>query len=116
MALIFSAENAYSKIQLLEDIMLKINPTQNTQTNTKLETKKRNKTFNTNEASLLKRIHEENEKLNKLIKEQSYGPIIWDGTRKIETTKTLKGLLLNSIVSTNLESPLLVQVFRDQGI
>ena len=116
MALIFSAENAYSKIQLLEDIMLKINPGQNTQTNTKLQTKKRNKTFNTNEASLLKRIHEENEKLNKLIKEQSYGPIIWDVTRKIETTKTLKGLLLNSVVSTNLESPLLVQVFRDQGL
>lgn len=67
------------------------------------------------EANILKKIHEENEKLNKLIENQTYAPVIWDCSTKIETTKTIKGLLLNSVVSTNLESPLLVQVFRDQG-
>ena len=68
------------------------------------------------ERSILKKIHEENEKLNKLIENHTYAPIIWDGSKKIETTKTIRGLLLNSVVSTNLESPLLVQVFRDQGL
>jgi hypothetical protein len=68
------------------------------------------------EANILKKIHEENEKLNKLIENQTYAPVIWDGSTKIETTKTIRGLLLNSVVSTNLESPLLIQVFRDQGL
>lgn len=112
LALIFRATNSYSKITLRESNMTKVN-----------SIAQRPKAFHKSnkqnillEASILKRIHEENEKLNKLIENQTYAPIIWDGSTKIETTKTIKGLLLNSVVSTNLESPLLVQVFRDQGL
>jgi hypothetical protein len=49
--------------------------------------------------------------LLKLLKARSNEdkPLIWDGSKKIESTKVLRGILLNSVVSTNLESPLLVE-------
>lgn len=59
----------------------------------------------------LKKLAEQNEALLKLLKVRSNEdmPLIWDGTKKIESTKVIRGILLNSVVSTNLESPLLVE-------
>lgn len=63
------------------------------------------------ELSALKKLSEQNVALLKLlqIKANDEKPFIWDGTKKIESTKVIRGLLLNSVVSTNLESPLLVE-------
>jgi hypothetical protein len=118
LALMFSAGNAFSKITLLEDILPKFLRDHKTNgPNEAQETKKvSKKSLTSMEVGLLKKIHAENEKINQYIKEQSTQPVIWDGSRKIETAKVFKGLLLNSVVSTNLESPLLVQVFRDQDL
>ena len=54
----------------------------------------------------LKKLSEQNVALLKLlqIKANEEKPYIWDGTKKIESTKVIRGLLLNSVVSTNLES------------
>lgn len=61
--------------------------------------------------NLLKKLSSQNEELLKILKLRSSEdkPLIWDGSKKIESTKVIHGLLLNSVVSTNLESPLLVE-------
>lgn len=66
---------------------------------------------NQGNSDFLKKLSVQNEKLLELLKSKSSEevPFIWDGTRKIETTKVIRGILLNSVVSTNLESPLLVE-------
>lgn len=66
---------------------------------------------NSVEMNALKKLSEQNVALLKLlqIKANEEKPFIWDGTKKIESTKVIRGLLLNSVVSTNLESPLLVE-------
>lgn len=63
------------------------------------------------ESGSLKKLSEQNEALLKLLNAKSNleSPFIWDGTKKIESTKIIRGILLNSVVSTNLESPLLVE-------
>lgn len=63
------------------------------------------------ESGSLKKLSEQNEALLKLlnVKSNLESPFIWDGTKKIESTKVIRGILLNSVVSTNLESPLLVE-------
>lgn len=64
-----------------------------------------------NDSGTLKKLAEQNEALLKLLNAKSNleAPFIWDGTKKIESTKVIRGILLNSVVSTNLESPLLVE-------
>lgn len=59
----------------------------------------------------LKKLSNQNEALLKLLqnKGNEERPLIWDGSKKIESTKVIRGILLNSVVSTNLESPLLVE-------
>lgn len=57
-----------------------------------------------------------NEVLKKLLMSRTSEPLIWDGRQKILTGKVFKGRLLNSIVSTNMESPVLVEVYPDQGL
>lgn len=63
------------------------------------------------ESGSLKKLSEQNEALLKLLNAKSNleAPFIWDGTKKIESTKVIRGILLNSVVSTNLESPLIVE-------
>jgi len=70
------------------------------------------------EPNLLKKLSMQNEKLLELLKKNSSEetPLIWDGTKKIETTKTFRGVLLNSVVSTNLESPLLIEALEDSSL
>ena len=66
---------------------------------------------NQGNSELLKKLSAQNDRLLELLKGKSSEevPFIWDGTKKIETTKVIRGILLNSVVSTNLESPLLVE-------
>jgi len=75
---------------------------------------KSNSTLN---VQALKRLSVQNEELLKLLKQRSNEevPLIWDGSRKIESTKVIRGVLLNSVVSTNLESPLLVQALANDS-
>lgn len=66
----------------------------------------------------LKRLQEQNEKINRELGIYQEKPAVWDFTDQFDfkTGTVFKGILLNSIVSTNLESPLLVQVKMGQGL
>ncbi len=61
-------------------------------------------------------LKQNNELIKKLLMTKTSTPLIWDGSAKIQAGKTIRGMLLNSIVSTNLESPIVVEVLPDQGI
>lgn len=68
---------------------------------------------------LLKKLKEQSEKISRLLEFGSSDknkPIIWDGAKRIESTKIVRGILLNSVVSSNLESPLLIQAFPNEAI
>jgi hypothetical protein len=65
---------------------------------------------------LLQKMLEGNKKLNDLLKQRSNVPVIWEGEEKILTGRVFKGALLNSIVSTNIESPVLVEAYPYQGL
>jgi hypothetical protein len=68
------------------------------------------------ERSLLNKLVSNNKKIRELLEQSSNDPVIWDGQKKIFTGKTYKGILLNSVVSANLASPILVQVIPNQGL
>lgn len=65
---------------------------------------------------LYKKVLQSNRELKQLLNRVSSAPVIWDGTRSILTGKVFKGLLLNSIVSTNMASPVLVKAYPNQGL
>lgn len=60
-------------------------------------------------------LKKQNDELKKLLKRSKMRPLVIDGTRYIPTGTTLRGRLLNSIVSTNLESPLLVEITENNN-
>jgi hypothetical protein len=66
--------------------------------------------------SLVRKIQEQNAEILKRMGTPDEKFLIWDGSQKIESGKIIKGLLLNSVVSTNLESPLMVQVYSGYGL
>ena len=68
------------------------------------------------ENELLERLLQNNEKLNVLLQQRSKTPIIWEQRAQVLTGKTFRGTLLNSIVSTNLASPVIVQAIQGQGL
>ena len=69
------------------------------------------------EQAILKRILANNKRVNELLKFKKSEPmVIWDGNKIILTGKTFRGVLLNSIVSTNLSSPVLVRADGEQGL
>jgi hypothetical protein len=65
---------------------------------------------------LIMKIQEQNAEILKRIGIPDEKFLVWDGTQRIESGKIIKGLLLNSVVSTNLESPLMVQVYSGYGL
>lgn len=69
-----------------------------------------------NHDELLAKILENNKKLNQLLKTRSTLPVIWEQGAKIFTGKVFRGVLLNSINSTNLGSPVLVSAMPGQGL
>lgn len=66
----------------------------------------------------LHRLEEQNRKINEALGLHQQKPGIWDFTNHYDfkTGTVFKAILLNSIVSTNLESPILVQVKENQGL
>jgi hypothetical protein len=65
---------------------------------------------------LLNKMIKSNMEIKRLLSQRSSGPVIWDGNKKILTGKTYRGVLLNSILSTNLKSPVLVKSYSNQGL
>lgn len=74
------------------------------------------KTRGDNHEALLNKILENNQRLNSLLQSRSSVPVIWEQGAKILTGKVFRGTLLNSIVSTNLSSPVLVLAHAGQGL
>ncbi len=58
------------------------------------------------------------QKLDQFLDKYRERPAVWDftNTYDFKTSSVLRGRVLNSIVSTNLESPLVVEVHPDQGL
>lgn len=69
-----------------------------------------------NHGEILNKILENNKRLNSLLQSRSGVPVIWEHRAKILTGKVLRGTLLNSIVSTNLTSPVIVMAHPNQGL
>jgi len=59
---------------------------------------------------------ENNKKLNALLNAKTALPVIWEGQGQILTGKTYRGTLLNTIVSTNQATPVLVHAHLNQGL
>lgn len=66
--------------------------------------------------AILKKLLERSEKLNALLLSRSSIPVIWEQGARILTGKVFRGTLLNSIISTNLSSPVLVLAHPGQGL
>lgn len=64
----------------------------------------------------LAKILEYNEKIQELLQKRSNIPVIWMRGEKILTGAVFRGTLLNSINSTNLNSPVLVLAHEGQGL
>lgn len=65
---------------------------------------------------VLEKLIENNKRLNELLRTRSSHPIIWEGQGQILTGKTFRVTLLNTIVSTNQASPVLVAAKPGQGL
>ncbi len=59
---------------------------------------------------------EQREEQNKLLFARTMTPHIWEGNRQVLTGKTYRAILLNSVVSSNLASPMLVKIKEGQGL
>lgn len=82
------------------------------------ETTKTHSPSHHNDEVVFKKLSQQNSELLKLLQNKMTDdrPFIWDGSKKIETTKVIRGILLNSVVSTNLESPLLVEALDNNAL
>lgn len=56
------------------------------------------------------------EEQNKLFFARTMTPYIWEGNKQILTGQVYRGILLNSVVSTNLASPLIIRIKEGQGL
>jgi hypothetical protein len=65
---------------------------------------------------ILSRILEDNKRINSLLQNRSAVPVIWEQRATILTGKVFRGTLLNSVVSTNLASPVVVMAHPNQGL
>lgn len=66
--------------------------------------------------AILKKLLEKGERLNELLLRRSSVPVIWEQESRILTGKVFRGTLLNSIISTNLSSPVLIRAHAGQGL
>ena len=65
---------------------------------------------------LYNKVLKSNNELKKLLNKKSNIPVIWSGDVSITSGKVFRGVLLNSIVSTNLASPVIVKAKRGEGL
>ena len=68
------------------------------------------------ENSILKKMYEQNKKIEELLRLRTTKPYIWSTQEKIFTGKVYKATLLNTIVSSNLSTPILVKAHSGQGL
>lgn len=80
------------------------------------KSKKKSSTKKRGSGELFKRLMQNNQKINDLLKARTQIPVIWEGNQRVLTGKTYRGTLLNSINSTNIASPVLVQADLNQGL
>ncbi|MCT4641232.1 MAG: TrbI/VirB10 family protein [Bacteriovoracaceae bacterium] len=97
---LFSMEARISRLKKKKAYKTNINPT--------ASKRRKNNAF--------KQLIENNKKLNALLKARTSVPVIWEGRKRVLTGKTYRGTLLNSIVSTNVASPVLVKAHGGQGL
>lgn len=64
----------------------------------------------------LAKVLESNKRINDALLKRSGEPVIWDTSKTILTGRVFRGILLNSIVSTNLASPVLVRALDGEGL
>lgn len=89
---------------------------------TRLEIKKQgpervsNKTQGLVSERAMARYLEQREAQNKLLFARTMTPHIWEGNKQVLTGKTYRATLLNSVVSSNLASPMLVKLKEGQGL
>ena len=95
-----------------------LNPKKNVGTK-KLEiVKTRNKIAVIPSVDALKQIEKQGERTNELLGKYQQKSGVWDFTNEFDfkTGTVIRGILLNSVVSTNLESPLLVEVKSNERL
>ncbi|RZF20626.1 TrbI/VirB10 family protein [Halobacteriovorax vibrionivorans] len=63
----------------------------------------------------IKKIKAQGERIEELLKRRTSVPVIWEQRREFKTGSVVRGTLLNSIVSSNLASPVLIQARSMQG-
>jgi hypothetical protein len=104
----------FSQTGRADDSLLKILPPKKK----KVITIPRERPARSNSDSVLYRLEEQNRKINQALGVHQQKPAIWDFTNQYDfkTGTVFRGTLLNSIVSTNLESPLLIEVIQGQGL
>jgi hypothetical protein len=83
---------------------------------TKKRSPKTHSSLTGGEMDTLKQIKIQNQQLEALLKIKTSIPLVRDETFRFKTGDVLRGILLNSVVSTNLESPLLIRIHPDQGL
>lgn len=89
---------------------------------TRLQVKKQgpervsNKTQSLVSDRAMARYLEQRKAQNKLLFARTMTPHIWEGNKRILTGKTYRATLLNSVVSSNLASPMLVRLKEGQGL
>lgn len=64
----------------------------------------------------LESIKKQNDRIEEILSLRSAAPLVWENKKPILTGTVFKGILLNSITSTNLDSPALVAAIPGQGL
>lgn len=103
----FFSNKSDAQISLLKQ---KENKTQSIKQGTK--TKEKGDTH----ASLFKQVLRSNQKIKEILEAKTKEPLIWEGENKILSGKIFYGTVLNSIVSTNLATPVIVLADANQGL
>lgn len=60
-------------------------------------------------------LKKQNDELKQILNRSKHRPLILDGTNYVPTGTAIKARLLNSIVSTNLESPVLIEIVEENN-
>lgn len=84
--------------------------------NKKKNVKKTPTVTKSREDSILKKMYEQNKNIEELLRLRATKPFIWSAKDKIFTGKVYKATLLNTVVSSNLSTPILVKAHSDQGL
>lgn len=93
-----------------------IGPKKKAEVSKNVDNSVKKKKSQTPESDVLKKLEQQAEKTNQLLGRFQNKSAVWDFTNEFDfkTGTVIRGILLNSVVSTNLESPLLVEVSSNE--